>query len=165
MIELDIDTNKNIIKVGITHNSYKYASVIDKIEYKQLCAVYHIENTGHNYYKKIVLDEIFNNCKNIITQDSIDTREINFPRRYNYTEDLNNLINRCSYCEGNTNHYIHNIPICSKYCENEIIKLCKDTNNKLFQKVSNDKIFKVINNEFIKYVKYGYLEKAFDEIH
>ena len=69
MLELEIDESR--VKTGLTHNSYKYACVIDRIEFKDLSAIYSVENTEHWYFKRITLKKCFNGRKPMITDSSI----------------------------------------------------------------------------------------------
>lgn len=164
MLELEIDENNTLIKVGKTHNSYKYACVIDSIKKSQLCAVYHIENTNHFFYKKIVFEQSFNDAKNIITDNCIDTRSLQYYGIYDNVV-YNSKHKRCSYCEANTKHLINNIPICSEFCKDSIIQLCKDIGSSLFNKLSDEDIINLINYKTIKYLRFGDKENAIKSIY
>ena len=57
MIELHVDASR--LSIGKTHNACTNAKVMDKLYLSDVAAVYHLENTEHWYFKKVVLDEKF----------------------------------------------------------------------------------------------------------
>lgn len=158
MLELEIDECN--IKIGKSHNSYNFASVVSKITKDQLCAVHHIENTNHFFYKRIVLDKMYKNST--ITNSCLDTRELKFYGIYKKINLDKNKVNRCMYCEGNTSHLLdnnsNNVFVCSKYCKDKIIKLFKDNLPNLNYK--NEYIVSILNKDIIINLRFG----KYDEV-
>lgn len=70
MFELHVDESR--LSIGKTHNSSKYAKVMDELYLKDIAAIYHIDSTEHWYFKKAVLDEKFTK-EDILFPDNINT--------------------------------------------------------------------------------------------
>ncbi len=121
MLELEIPENN--IMVGKTHNAYKYAGVIDRIDKKLLCAIYRVEHTGHWFYKRIVPERFF--VKDPCIPEILDTRALKFYGLYDEITSDDDCRTKCAYCDSRTGHRSGNLFVCSRYCEDHIIRLYK----------------------------------------
>lgn len=149
MLELEIP--ESAVKPGKTHNAYQYAKVAGRLDIKSLCAVYHVEHTGHWYYKRTIPEKFFVNDPCI--PKTLDTRALKFYGLYDEITSDDDPMSRCAYCESKTVHRSGNLLLCSRYCEDRIIRLYK----KYFgeQDINNNIIFNKITSADVRNMKMG----------